>query len=73
METVQRDCFWCGETYDMGKNERCPRCSTDVDTRAISIINDGEQQSKSVLRRLAIMAEAEASGDGENETTSSTN
>ena len=51
METVLRDCFWCGESYEMGKNERCPRCSTDVDTKAIWIIEssatDGENETTS--------------------------
>ena len=51
METVLRDCFWCGETYDMAYNSRCPKCSTDVDTKAIWIVEssatDGENETTS--------------------------
>jgi hypothetical protein len=34
METVLKDCFWCGEAYDIGLHERCPKCSTDINSKA---------------------------------------
>jgi hypothetical protein len=38
MEKVLTDCFWCGEAYELGVHGRCPKCSTDVNTKAVEII-----------------------------------
>jgi hypothetical protein len=34
MEKVLTDCFWCGEAYELGVHNRCPKCSTDIDSKA---------------------------------------
>lgn len=29
METVLKDCFWCGESYPI-QTTACPKCATDT-------------------------------------------
>jgi hypothetical protein len=44
MEKVLKDCFWCGEVYELGLHDRCPKCSTDIDIAAAA---NGENETTS--------------------------
>lgn len=43
LEYYEIECFWCDTVFDGSHFDRCPKCSSDLQTREIQIIEEGEE------------------------------